>query len=536
MMYDVRESHPVLNARYEGRQAVALKALRDHEAGLSEHPALVTAVNAWLADHHARRIGDVARDTAAALRAGDIDFVPYQHIIVDEFQDLTATEAEVLVALLAPGGSFVGLGDRKQSIYAFRGNDARGLDALPGLVRGDVVDWTMNECQRCCEEVVVLGNAVMALEDEPLVSVREGHAEVIDVFFDQPGDEIRRIAREIVRVHRAAPEDRVLVLVTRRFWGHELRNAIRAIDAEMDVETSFAEDVLETWHARQAFMLLEAVGDPDPVSLRAWVGYKSPGSADDFLAPSRNAPAYMRLKGAHGVLTTELVATLSAEPLTSFSGSGRAHVRGRLARLQELLDEFEGLEGTRAAIEAIFDADRWVREDDANAELAREDVGRLYDEALALLEETPELDLSRLVNQLRYRIATREPLGRRGDAAVQIVTLWGAKGLTADFVFVAGLVDQALPGRYDASKTHLSEGEWLAEQRRLFYVSLTRAKKALVMSRPQHITRAASLTLGLRMDSGRWDQRLARTRFLRDLPAPAVPEATPGADWAGVTL
>ena len=51
----------------------------------------------------------------------------------------------------------------------------------------------------------------------------------------------------------------------------------------------------------------------------------------------------------------------------------------------------------------------------------------------------------KLVEQLRYRIATREPMGQGGVEGIRIVTLWGAKGLTADFVYIIGLVDEALP-------------------------------------------------------------------------------------------
>jgi hypothetical protein len=75
---------------------------------------------------------------------------------------------------------------RRGSIYSFRGNDERGLDALPNLVEDEVEDMPMDECQRCLSEVVDLANAVMALEGEPLVAIRGAGAQIHNVYFATP--------------------------------------------------------------------------------------------------------------------------------------------------------------------------------------------------------------------------------------------------------------------------------------------------------------------------------------------------------------
>jgi DNA helicase II / ATP-dependent DNA helicase PcrA len=533
MMYDVRLSHPSLNAEHYGDQRAALRALREHEAGLADHSALITAVNEWLADHHASLIGDVTRTVSAGLDDGDYDVAQYDHVIVDEFQDLTDSEANVLVNLCADDGTFVALGDRKQSIYAFRGNDERGLDALPDLVSEEVIDRPMNECQRCPEEIVAVANAIMELEGDPLIPVRGPGGEVHRVRFDTPEEETVGIAQEVIRNYRAAPEDTHLVLVTRREWGYDLRNAIREAAPDLRVDTSFAEDVLETWAVREAFLLLEAMGAPDPVSLRDWVGYQEPDQGKNFKAPERNARAYLPLKERVGVLTVPLCEELADAPATDFSGSGKGRLIARLKRLRDLLDEFSPFEELDEIVDRVFDADRWVDYEGAHADLARDDLQRLAKESHSILEAMNEPSLQELVEHLRLRIATREPLGRDEEPQIRIVTLWGAKGLTADFVYLVGLCDQALPGRYDPDTSGLSEGDHLAEQRRLLYVSVTRARKALVMSRARRIGRGKALTLGLRVAPG-WTQNLTQTRFIRDLPAGSVPPSVSGDAWEGV--
>jgi superfamily I DNA/RNA helicase len=186
-------------------------------------------------------------------------------------------------------------------------------------------------------------------------------------------------------------------------------------------------------------------------------------------------------------------------------------------------------------IQRLFAPERWINYEGAHAELAREDLGRIAAECEGMLDENADLSLSDLVTRLRIRIATREPLGRREEPDVRIVTLWGAKGLTADYVYIVGLVDQALPGPHDPAKTGLTDAEHLAEQRRLLYVSLTRAKKGLVLSRPRQISRGDALSLGLAVVPG-WTQLLRRPRFLGDLPAGAVPAAVSGDEWEGLAL
>jgi hypothetical protein len=68
-----------------------------------------------LADHGASLVGDVTRRALAGLAAGDYESGIYEHVVVDEFQDLTQTEAEILVQLCAEEGHLVTLGDPKQS-------------------------------------------------------------------------------------------------------------------------------------------------------------------------------------------------------------------------------------------------------------------------------------------------------------------------------------------------------------------------------------------------------------------------------------
>jgi superfamily I DNA/RNA helicase len=375
----------------------------------------------------------------------------------------------------------------------------------------------------------------MALENEPLDPVKGPGGQVHVVHFPSPEEEVRRIAEEALKTYLARPTDKHLVLVTRRKWGYELRAAIRDLDSSAPVETIFAEDVLESWPAREAFIFLSILADPDdPVALRDWVSYQEDDEGKSFKAPRRNAAAYLDLKSKVGVLTIDKLLALRREPVGYYTGTGRGLLRARIHRLIALLDAFDRDRIPAEIVTDVFDPERWIDYTGPAADLARDDLGRLLVESHKLLEEDP--DLAVLGRRLRYRIATREPLGEEPRGGIRIVTLWGAKGLTADWVWLVGLCDEALPGPHDEDESGLILSEHLAEQRRLLYVSLTRARKCLVISRASRIRRGVILALGLKWTrSGtRYWQDLAPCQFFEDIPRLALPASVVGASWTGV--
>jgi ATP-dependent exoDNAse (exonuclease V) beta subunit len=84
----------------------------------------------------------------------------------------------------------------------------------------------------------------------------------------------------------------------------------------------------------------------------------------------------------------------------------------------------------------------------------------------------------------------------------------------------------------------LEEGDHLQEQLRLLYVSLTRAKKALVLSRPAKIKRGKVAALGLQQRGAgtKYYQALRQCRFFDQLAHDSLPISVKGADWEGIQI
>lgn len=148
MVYDVLHLYPVVAHMHENFRE-AQQALRDHEAGHKEHHELWQGARQWLVRHKAHLVSDLPRLLLARLKGGDFPEQGYDFVIVDEFQDLTAGEQELMLRLRRPGGQLVALGDPRQSIYTFRGNDRQGLAKLETLVGegNPVTDVVITECQ-----------------------------------------------------------------------------------------------------------------------------------------------------------------------------------------------------------------------------------------------------------------------------------------------------------------------------------------------------------------------------------------------------
>ncbi len=195
------------------------------------------------------------------------------------------------------------------------------------------------------------------------------------------------------------------------------------------------------------------------------------------------------------------------------------------------------------SITSVFEPSDWVSNRTEDSEISLVDLQLAWDKAHDILEthkvevstaEAPD-QLRHVARILRYQIATREPFAPSCPANIQVATLWGAKGVTADHVYVLGLCREALPGtrRDEYPGTDL---EYVEEQRRLFYVSLTRAKTKLVLSRAVKIKRNEAKGVGIAVSTnGGQYPPLEVSPFLRDILA-YLPNGVDGDRWAGAAL
>ena len=116
----------------------------------------------WLRFHRAMLIGELIPETLRFLRANPLADVmtAYDHVIVDEYQDLNRAEQR-LIDLLASNGATVVIGDPNQSIYSgLKHANPEGIEQF-SVLHPDTHDETLAECRRCPTRVVEIANSLI---------------------------------------------------------------------------------------------------------------------------------------------------------------------------------------------------------------------------------------------------------------------------------------------------------------------------------------------------------------------------------------
>ena len=472
LLYDLEDVAKPLGNIHKRREALRMLQASRSQRSRYANARFDGAVRRWLQRHRAMLIGEVVHLCVVGLESRDIPRGMFDHVVIDEYQDLTAAEQELVRLVWSSTGALIVLGDDDQSIYGFRFNHPNGLaEFARDWPQCNDLTFTVN--RRSGADILSAANLMMAeagSSKPPMEPKAAQRGELRVVTWDSLDDEISGLARYI----RSRPDESFLVLVPRRFIGHKLADAIGA-----DAKTAFAEEALEHPIAQESFITASMLADPkDFVAVRAYLGLN--GSKREH-APRRNAGAYLSLPvdvGGH-----ELIRGIASGQF-SVSGTGRGHITKRACKAVELIDRSLS---PAEIIELSFDETLAEREQDAEKRRwLADDLGELMGAAKELLSRQPTPSPSEIIATLRYRIATRAPLraSEPNEPRVRIMTLHSAKGLEADNVVIASVADQFMPGQQG------DDADVVAEQRRLLYVAVTRARERLIISWPRKIPSA----------------------------------------------
>jgi DNA helicase II / ATP-dependent DNA helicase PcrA len=389
----------------------------------------------------------------------------YDAVLVDEYQDVNAVQAEIVRLLRPDGQGLTCVGDDAQAIYAFRGADPGHLRALAGAYPGlSVIRLVRNYRSRDC--VLRLANAVRpqseGLELE-LTGVRG------------PGQ-----APQLVRCHDEATQAREIV--ARVLDAHESGRALR--EQAVLIRAAHHSDVLEVELAARRIPFVKYGG----------LRFTEAAHVKDFLAAARVVAnpaddlAWFRVLRLH-------------------EGIGPAHARRAVDALR--LGEPSAFERWPDAVDLIPSRSRDAVAATVGGLIGAAALERTADRAVAILaaltgplrarypDAGPRLaDLERLADAAASRPSLHEALvelaldppasgsdlagpPRLDDDYLVISTVHSAKGLEWPVVHLPHLVDGAVP-----SDMALSSREGLAEERRLFYVAVTRARDELYLYAP----------------------------------------------------
>jgi len=513
--FDGKKATRRLLQAYEAAWARLQRDIPGH-ASTPLDQAFETALLSWLRFHAAMLIGELVPLTLAFIRANpSLPILPaLEHVLADEFQDLNRADQQLVLALAASASLLV-IGDDNQSIYRFRHANPEGERSFPDDVPGTVT-YSITECRRCPPNIVALSNSLISHDvhttrPQPLTpDATRPDAAIYIVQHATMADEIANIAEFVdhyLTQHPGLLAGRVLILASRRFIGHAIKDAL--IRRGRNALSYFQEDALSENAAAEGFCLLSLLVSPtDRAALRAWLGF---GSGDSRRRPYARLRAYCE---SNTVPVHDALAALAAGALRI---PYTAPLVARWNDLQVRLGALAPLSGL-PLVDALWPA--------ANPNVS--DI-RLVAAALALMMAGNE----QLLAELREAITQPELPGSDSDV-IQVMSLHKSKGLTRDVVVVAGCMAGTLPS-IDNNAPPEEQAAQLDEQRRLFYVAITRATSVLVINSAVAIPLRDALRGGANVTrrtfvNGEPFAITAFTPFLGEL-GPSAPAPISTAEW-----
>jgi DNA helicase-2/ATP-dependent DNA helicase PcrA len=392
----------------------------------------------------------------------DVDLEgPPMYVMIDEYQDLNACDLEIIKSLSAVGSEIFCAGDDDQSIYGFRYANPEGIRRFPK----DYVpskDFVLDLCHRCGKNILEYGNFVAEQDPRRIAKQlhcggKAGKGEVhLLRFFSgkQEADGIARICSSLIRTNCIQPEN-ILILIrtdTNRWYSGPIETAL----AKAGISVATVSDPLGPLNSpsgRRVLCLMRLVVHPrDHLSWRVLLSQEE-GIGDSTLAALYD----MSVKNGWGF--SETLRRVSSAP-TMLPRRGE-FLTGRISSIESLLARI-GTPDDNHLEEWLSNVTEEVIEDPAD----RTSVTELF---RSVIESSGSMSLSELLRNLNSSLGDKEQ--EREIGKVAIMTMHQAKGLTADAVILAGAEDELIPGRNKRD-----------EDRRLLYVSLTRAKKHLYVT------------------------------------------------------
>jgi DNA helicase-2/ATP-dependent DNA helicase PcrA len=454
---------------------------------------IFTAYQQELRKNNAFDFDDLIGETVHLFRAFPEVAAQYQRkfrqILVDEYQDTNHAQYALIRELtkplpiefseidprtgeVLPPASLTVVGDSDQSIYAFRGANIRNIIEFEKDFPGAKV-ILLEQNYRSTNNILKAANAVISNNfDRPNKNLwsAKGDGDKIVGYTGYSGhDEAQFIADEIDKLHREGFSYSEMAVFYRT-------NAQTRALEEIFIRSALPYRVIggtkfyERQEIKDAFAYLVAISNvKDDLAVRRILNVPKRGIGD------ATETQLAKFAEETGISVRESLSHVSAMRFGP-------KITGAITTLGALLDELEVLASTDT-VDAVLRAalDRSGYRDALRASRDPQDEARLenLDELVLVAKEfqrnNPEGKLADFLNEVALVAAADDIDDESGT--VSLMTLHTAKGLEFDVVFLTGIEEGLLP-----HKMSFIQPGGMAEERRLFYVGITRARKKLHIS------------------------------------------------------
>jgi len=390
----------------------------------------------------------------------------YKYIMVDEYQDTNKLQAYIVCLLACEHKNIMAVGDDSQSIYSFRGANFKNIMDFPKIFK-DAKIITLEENYRSTQPILNMTNEVIRFSEEKfeknLYTKKQGGKLPVFVDAEDENSQSKYIVDKVLELREEGVELKEIAVLFRSGWhSHDLE--IELANRNVPFVKYGGQKFVEAAHIKDVISYLRIIHNrSDQVSWHR---------------------ALLLLKGVGPKTAERIIAELMINNSGFALGSKFIDKIEGLGKLLELLNQIDEQKQDPAQIIHIFLKyyqpllkDKY---DDFNKRL--NDLDSL--ERIASRYKSLEQFLTDMALEPPERNIIEAGSRDKDDSPLVLSTIHSAKGLEWHTVFVIYVAEGHLP-----SYLSLEDKDALEEERRLFYVAVTRAKENLFLLKP-HIDRS----------------------------------------------
>ena len=431
----------------------------------------------------------------------------FQFILVDEYQDTNQLQSELIDLLGERHKNVMVVGDDAQSIYSWRGANFKNILEFPQRYpKASVYKIEVN--YRSTPEILDLANAAIAANQNQffkhLTPSRPSGSRPALVTCHDGNEQAAFVAQRILQLREEGVNmNNMAVLYRSHFHALELQLELTRRGIPFSITSGIR--FFEQAHIKDVAAYLKLVANPDDELSFKRVAQLLPGIGGKgalklwsaFRSARENVPAASAGQPPVAVALQKVASRIPAKTAAAW-----AQCVATIAQLETPPVNQQPGKMIELVVEAGYED--YLKENFANFRHRLDDLEQLAGFALQFQNTTDFLTQLSLLTNLE---AEAEHVARDDGEQIRLSTVHQAKGLEFDVVFVIMLCDGLFPSARSISSI---DGE--EEERRLFYVAITRARNELYLSRP--LIRVTAARGG--------DAMQLPSRFLAEIPAALI--------------
>ncbi|MBI5059091.1 UvrD-helicase domain-containing protein [candidate division KSB1 bacterium] len=421
----------------------------------------------------------------------------YRHVLIDEFQDTNSHQFEFSRILAEPRNDLFVVGDDDQAIYGWRGADSKHILEFQERFAGTQVH-RLEQNYRSTQAILDIANDVIGgnrkRTDKRLWTAQKGGEKVVLRTLSRAVDEANEVVGEIVhqrRMNGYTWRDFAILFRT-----NSLSRLFEEVLVAQAVPYALVGGVrfYERKEIKDLLAYLRVLVNPDDEQAWRRVLKTPPRGIGEVTVAAVEETAKQLRTGFGAVLHDEQLLKLLGK--TAFAKL--SPVAGRMLKLREEIRELVIADQVRTVLDSSGLVDHYNDPRDPASEERIANLHQLVEAARERQRAVSEITLTDFLAEAAL-VADVDAYEEQADR-VTLMTLHSAKGLEFPVVFITGVEEGLLPHRRS-----MDSQAGLEEERRLFYVGVTRARERL------YLTYSQSRTLY----GGRDFQE--PSRFLRDI-------------------